>query len=231
MCGRHLSLQIYTVLTTAQLYELLEARRLELGLSHMQLGQAAFGREDNSAIPNLRRGSSPTLERLGQICDALGLEVRIEKPRALQGMSEDEADNDFAAKNTGRAGYLPLPWAEPGAGKGSAPVALHVAWLDANRLNPERLSAVIPDVSLVSGYDPARTVAIIEKDAPRRGGNQVWCLRETSRVILARVAWFETGFVIMPARPEEAPRLIRPDDPSAPYPLGRVACVAVVVTP
>lgn len=228
LCDWGVSLQIYTVITTADLYELLEARRLELGLSHMQLGKAAFGREDNSALSNLKRGSSPTLERLQDICAALGLEVRIEKPRSLQGLSEEGAETDFNAPNMGRAGYLPIPWLDAAAGKGSAPLALQTLWLDSQGLIPERLSAVLPDVSLIDGIHAPKAVAILEAQAPRRGVGQIWCLKSGGKVVLARIAWIEGGFVIMPPRLEEAPRVVRLDDQASPYPIGRVVVLAVV---
>jgi transcriptional regulator with XRE-family HTH domain len=215
-------------MTTAELLALLDARRRELGLSHMELGKAAFGREDNSALSNLQRGSSPTLDRLQNICTALGLEVRVEKPRSLQGLSEDGNETDFDAPNLGRQGYLPIPWLDAMIGKGSAPLAFQASWLDLNRLNPERLSAVLPDVSMIESVDPARTVAIIESGAARRGTSQFWCFRETGKIVLARVAFFEDGFVIMPPRFEQAPRVVRTTDETGPHLLGRVACLAVV---
>lgn len=194
----------------------------------MELGKAAFGREDNSALSNLQRGSSPTFERLQNICTALGLEVRVEKPRALQGLSEEEGGTDFAAPNLGRQGYLTVPWLEPGIGKGSAPLAFQASWLDANRLNPERLSAVLPDLSMVDGVDPARTVAIIEAAANRRGTGQIWCLKESGKVILARISFVETDYVIMPPSYDQAPRIVRNGGDGGPNLLGRVACLAVV---
>lgn len=105
---------------------------------------------------------------------------------------------------------------------------MHIDWLDSNRLNPERLSAVLPDVSQVDGVEAARTVAIIETASARRGVGQIWCLKEGSKIILARIAWIEGGVVMMPPRVDQAPRVVRLDDPSAPYPLGRVACLAVI---
>jgi transcriptional regulator with XRE-family HTH domain len=218
-------------MTTAELLALLDARRLELGLSHMELGKAAFGRDDNSALSNLQRGSSPTFERLQNICTALGLEVRVEKPRSLQGLAEDSGDTDYDSPNLGRQGYLPIPWLDAEIGKGSAPLAFKASWLDVNRLNPERLSAVLPDISMVDRVDAGRTVAIIEARAERRGSGQLWCLRETGKVILARVAFVVGGFVIMPPRVDQAPRVVLSADPSAPHPIGRVACLAVATPP
>jgi hypothetical protein len=225
LCGWGFPLQIYTVLTTAQLYELLEARRIELGLSHMDLGTAAFGRSDNSAIMNIKRGSSPTLERLGAICDALGLEVFVGKPRSLTGLAEDQPDTDFNRSARGPSGFLTIPWTQPAAGKGSAPVAIQNTWLDQHGLLPERLSAVLPDRAMIENIDPKRTVAIIESRAPRKGAGSIWCLEEKGEKILARVAWLEDAFVLMPRLPHQAPRLVSTKEDHRITVLGRVAII------
>lgn len=57
-----------------QIYETLEARRRDLGLSQAEVGERAFGRADNSAFQALRRGSSPSADKLEALCGALGLE-------------------------------------------------------------------------------------------------------------------------------------------------------------
>lgn len=57
------------------LYAQIEARRIELGLSQAQLSMRAFGRNDTSAVQNIKRGSSPSFERLGALADALGWDL------------------------------------------------------------------------------------------------------------------------------------------------------------
>jgi transcriptional regulator with XRE-family HTH domain len=223
-------MQIYTVLTTAQLYELLEARRIELGLSHMELGEAAFGRADNSAIMNIKRGSSPTIERLIAICGALGLEVFVGKPRSLAGLSEDPGPTDFAPPSQAPSGFLTIPWNQPAIGAGSAPLAIQAAWLDAQGLIPERLSAVLPDQALLENVEPGRTVAIIDSPAARRGAGSIWCLEEKGQKTLARVAWLDDCFVIMPAFAHQAPRLISGEERSQIGIIGRVAILISIPT-
>lgn len=70
------------MLTAAEIYALIENRRSELGLSQAQLGQLAFGQSNSAAIQNLRRGSSPTAERLSALAEALDLELYF-GPRRL----------------------------------------------------------------------------------------------------------------------------------------------------
>ncbi len=60
--------------TPNEIYEALEARRLELGLSQADVGARAFGKPDNSAFQALRRGSSPSAEKLAALCAAVGWE-------------------------------------------------------------------------------------------------------------------------------------------------------------
>ena len=217
------------MLSTSDLYDLLEARRLELGLSQMQLGQAAFGRDDNSAIQNLKRGSSPTFERLNDICRALGLVVRVERPTTLRGMSDDSNPSQLAQPGNGRAGYLPIPWNSPAPGKGSAPLSISAEWLESHAIVPDDLTAVIPDLSMVDGVSPQNTVAILQAQAPRRGNGQIWCLNDGGKTLLARIAWLKDGFVIMPPTVDQAPRVIMRADSDSPRPIGRVACLATIL--
>lgn len=85
-----------------EIYQLVEARRAQLGLSQSDLGMRAFGRPDNSAIQNLRRGSSPTLDKLDGLAAALGLELYFGPPR---GESPGPASIDLDA-----AAYTALPF-------------------------------------------------------------------------------------------------------------------------
>lgn len=66
---------------TSELYSLIEARRIEKGLSQAELGVLALGQNNSSVIQAIRRGSSPTASKLEAICRALGLEFYIGPPR------------------------------------------------------------------------------------------------------------------------------------------------------
>lgn len=65
----------YTVLTNDFIYRALEERRIELGLSQAELGVRAFGKQDNSAMQGIRRGASPSVQKLEALAEALGLEL------------------------------------------------------------------------------------------------------------------------------------------------------------
>lgn len=63
------------MLDPAHLYEIIERRRKELGISQAELGRRAFGEADNSHVQNLRRGSSPRVDRLQALAEAIGYEL------------------------------------------------------------------------------------------------------------------------------------------------------------
>lgn len=213
--------------TPEEILLLFEARMASLGMTQAQLDAKAFGKQGTAAIQNLKKGADPAFSRVAAMARALGLELYLGMPRHL-GLAEPPADSDFHVVNTGKAGYLPIPWTEPGPGKGSSPIALMGDWLRQHALIADNLSATLPDISLVEDVEAARCVAILEAGAPRRGAGQLWCLKEGSKVILARIAWIEGGLVIMPPRVDQAPRVVRLADETAPHPLGRVACLAVI---
>lgn len=63
--------------TTETLLQKIESRRIELGWSQVEVSERAFGKSDNSAISNMKRGSAPNFDRVSQLCDALGLELYV----------------------------------------------------------------------------------------------------------------------------------------------------------
>jgi phage repressor protein C with HTH and peptisase S24 domain len=67
--------------TPAQIYDLIEERRRELGISQADLGLRAFGKADNTAVQSIRKGSAPSVERLAAIAEALNLEFYLGKRR------------------------------------------------------------------------------------------------------------------------------------------------------
>lgn len=78
------------MMRTEDLFILLERRRVELGLSQSEVGRRAFGQTDGSALQNLRRGSSPTFEKLQRLCEVLGLEVSVSAPGAAASCSGND---------------------------------------------------------------------------------------------------------------------------------------------
>ncbi|WP_054007852.1 helix-turn-helix domain-containing protein [Cypionkella psychrotolerans] len=207
------------MLTNIALHELLEARRKELGLSHMQLGVKAFAREDASTLHNIKRGSSPTYERLGQIVEAMGWEVYI-GPTRKSGFSEAGVDG-FSTASAQQAGYLPIPWLDAGAGKGSSPVSFQIAFLDQLGLQVERLRAIKPDEVFVESGLGKGFVAIIDPLAPRKG-MAMWAHRLNGKTTVSMVAFDPPAAMIMPLTNTHAPKLISEISSSNVRFLGRV---------
>lgn len=69
------------MLSAATIYDLIETRRRELGLSQTDVGLRAFGKADNTAIQSIKKGSAPSVERMAAIADALDLELYLGRRR------------------------------------------------------------------------------------------------------------------------------------------------------
>lgn len=157
-----------TMSETARLLSIIEAKRDELGISQAQLGQLAFGKADSAVIQNLKRGSSPTFDRLSAIAEALGLELYFGPPREsgmIQTMSMGRGD-DYAR--------VPLHGVELAAGQGAAndgeAVISHLAFSCA-WLKQMEISASAARLAYVRGDSMAPTLApgdLVMIDTSRR---------------------------------------------------------------
>lgn len=212
--------------TTADLYALLDARRMELGLSQLQLGQLAFGRPDSSSIQSLKRGSSPTFDRLSQLCDALGFELYCGPPRkaSAAGLREDPpTDSDLDKPTALRAGYLPLPWHRLARASGASPLAFQPEWFAGIGHVPDRLSVVAPDVCHIPHGMPLATMLAVVDDAARRSSSpQVWAFLERGRTVIARIQSMHEALMIHDSDPAIGSRLLMGKEREATAMIGRV---------
>lgn len=123
--------------TPEQIYAALEARRTELGLTQAEVGARAFGKADNSAFQALRRGSSPSADKLAALCQAVDWEFYFGPRRESPMPATIPADSPAFAQ-------IPLVDAKLAAGDGAHngdhEVVEHLAfrqqWLKRLRLNP-----------------------------------------------------------------------------------------------
>ena len=69
--------------TASGILKIIEDRRRELNLSQNEVGLRAFGKADNTPIQNLKKGASPSVERMAALCEALDLEIYIGKRRDI----------------------------------------------------------------------------------------------------------------------------------------------------
>lgn len=208
------------MLTSVALHELLESRRKELGLSHMQLGVKAFGREDASTLHNIKRGSSPTYDRLSQIVEAMGWEIMI-GPARQTGFSEPDHPTNLSAVSGLRANYLPIPWLDPSARKGASPIALHANYLDQLGLQVDRLRALVPDVLQAGARHIKGHVAVIDPLATRKGMG-LWAYRSVGKITISMVSFEPPSAIIMSEPLSEPPTLIPDISISEVVFLGRV---------
>lgn len=108
---RSVLVQFYTMPTPEEIYVALEARRTELGLSQAEVGHRAFGKADNAAFQALRRGSSPSADKLSALCRAVGWELYYGPPREAGQVEQLALDGaDYA--------HIPLHSAMLAAGAG-----------------------------------------------------------------------------------------------------------------
>ena len=73
------------MLTAHEIYDVLERRRVEVGLSQADASTLILGRKDSSFFQGLRRGSIPSVSRFEAACKALGLEFYFGPPRSDAG--------------------------------------------------------------------------------------------------------------------------------------------------
>lgn len=213
--------------TTAELLELIEARRAELGWSQVDVGRKAFGKADNSVISNMKRGSSPTYDRLAAICDAMGLEFYIGKPRGSVAhsneLSENAAESELTQPDVFRRGYLPIPWLHFRPGTSSVPVAFARSWLDANGLLPDNLACIVPDEVSLEGFDGLRTIALIDRSSSRKGFG-IFAVSDGS-ISVARVLVEDDMMVVQAKDARVAPKIIKRVDAETASILGRVVWI------
>ena len=141
----------------------------ELDVSQQELGLRAFGKPSNSAVQDIRRGSSPSIDRLKRMADALDLELyfgpRREPLKATQIVVEGK---DYA--------HLPVLDAAlsagPGLANGDDVVLDHLAfrqdWLRRLRLSPAQASLVrVQGDSMKPTLQPGDMVLLDTSDAAR----------------------------------------------------------------
>ena len=80
------------MLSVEEIYDTLEGRRKELGLSQAAASKLMFGRADSSFFQGLRRGSMPSAARLATAYTALGLRSYFETLAPRQGVAKTRAD-------------------------------------------------------------------------------------------------------------------------------------------
>lgn len=225
----------YTVLKPDEIYAAIETRRKLLGLSQAQVGQLAFDRDDTSPIQNIKRGSSPSVEKLAAIGEALGFELYFGPKRGgsngpsfgIEGFAEAAVENILPAidgsKEALREGFLPIPYdtGDP-SNRGVAPLAFSRAWLNDAGLSPENLSFLSVGDEKMSPTLSKGSLALIEK-GKRPRDLDVFSYIASGKISFARISAPDKNTMFLTYdHPLTAPLLLTEQNKSAIRLLGRV---------
>jgi len=183
-------------------------------LSELRLN--AFAAENAAGLPpdairNVLRSekqSGPTLARTKEICDALGLEIRIAPKHLMATIDEAGIRNGDGLDDAAPTGFLTIPWVEKSVGAGSAPVCFSRAWLDAHDLKVDFLQAILPDEVEIDGVPSTDILAVLDTRAGLQKGHGLWCYKMAGRVLASHLTFAGDVTVIHPSRPELAPKII-----------------------
>jgi len=189
--------------------DLIRDRLTELRLNAFAAENAAGLPPD--AIRNVLRSekqSGPTLARTKEICDALGLEIRIAPKHIMAALNEADFRNADGPDAAAPAGFLTLPWAEQSLGAGSAPVCFSRSWLEAHSLNIDFLQAVLPDEVDIAGVPSEDVLAVVDTRSGLRKGHGLWCYRVPGLIRVAHLTFAGDVTVVHPSRPEMEPEII-----------------------
>jgi hypothetical protein len=209
--------------------KLFEPRLATLRMSQADLGKLAFGKEDNSAIQALRRGSTPSIDRVAAMAEVLGLECYLGPPRAMPvGFSESDNETDLSRVDAARGDYFAVPWHRPGLGSVLSPIAFQRQWMADHALIPDRLRAITPDELIFPGIAGKNIHAVIDTISDRRTGHDLWCYMEKGRTFIARLTFDRGNILVSGDGAFLPPRLILAADVPVVTLLGRVVWLGFV---
>lgn len=203
------------------LLRLFEPRLAELGMSQAELGAAAFGKADNSAIQALKKGSVPSIDRVEAMARVLGLECYVGPPRANAMEFREGSAEGAGSILAPPTGYATLVWDTTANLPGIAPIAFSDAWLLRHGIDQERHLSVWLGYAPKSGAEASR-LAIIDRQAKRSGGPHLWALRFAGpRIDVAQVQFDGGTPMVLPTAENPEIRLLR-SSTIEPILLGRV---------
>lgn len=183
-------------------------------LSELRLN--AFSAENAAGLPpdairNVLRSekqSGPTLARTKEICDALGLEIRIAPKHLMAELNEAAFQNAYGLEAGVPSGFLTVPWVERTVGVGSAPVCFSRAWLDAHALKIDFLQAVLPDQVDIEGVPSQDILSVVDTRAGLQKGHGLWCYKLQGKTRVSHMTFAGDVTVIHPIRAELEPQII-----------------------
>lgn len=200
------------MIETSDLFALLDQRRAELGWSQAEVGRRAFGQADGSALQNIRRGSSPSFDKLQRLCEVLGLELNLSGIRRKEGNAQGDLP-DFTK--------IPVHQASLAAGSGATNevdividhLAFRSSWLKQIGLAPENAvlarawgDSMLPtiqcgDMLLIDRSK--RSVPVKRRGANDKRPSTIYALLSDGRARVKRIE-----------RPEDQMLILASDNPS-----------------
>lgn len=200
------TVQFYTMYEAGEILAIIEARRAELGLSQIDVSLRAFGKADNSAIQSLKKGSSPSIERVAALAGALGLELYLGPIRDTAEAVREATSSEFA--------HVPLHAAKLAAGHGIANVAEDVIEYLAFRRDWLRRLGVAPSNAVLaraSGdsmlpcvsdgdmvlIDRSKTEVPVRSQTAKRGRSPVYAFLDDGQARIKRIERPDDGQVIL----------------------------------
>lgn len=168
----------------------------------------------------LKRGSSPTYERLAAMARALGLELYLGMPRD-GGLAEDPQATDLGRAEALRAGYVPIPWHDLARQKHRPPICVDQGWLDRLKLDVSTLAMVQP-AHLIGGKATTEFVAIVDRAARAATEAQTWAFIERGTVTVGVIQNERPALVLHGAEYGATSRLVTDKEREAITLLGRV---------
>lgn len=211
------------------LLRLFEPRLAELGMSQAELGAAAFGKSDNSAIQGLKKGSVPSIDRVAAMARVLGLECYVGPPRTKASAFREDRAEGACATLAPPTGYATLVWDASANLPGIVPIAFSDAWLLRHGIDQERHLSVWLGEAPKSAPDVDR-IAIIDRQAKRSGGPHLWALRFSGPRIEALSVQFDGATpMLLPTAAHPEVRFLRSASVE-PLLLGRVLWLGNLVS-
>ncbi|MEM1077419.1 MAG: S24 family peptidase [Pseudomonadota bacterium] len=176
-----------TMWETDKLLEIIEDRRRELGLTQTEVTKRAFRRNDTSAIQSIRRGSSPSVEKLAAIGDALGLELYFGPKRAPK---EPDFDNNNPLPHKGLAKCGINGWSKAQEVRDPLPAPSFVSDELAFYVTPTGQS-MIPE-----GIPPAALCLVTPSKKPV-AGDRVWIRDKNGGATIKRLVEMRADRVLL----------------------------------
>ena len=210
----------------SEILAIIEARRAELGLSQIDVSVRAFGKADNSAIQSLKKGSSPSMERVAALADALGLELYLGPIRDTAGSVPEASNADFA--------HVPLHNAKLAAGSGADNLSEGVIEYLAFRRDWLRRLGVAPSNAVLARaagdsmqpcvwdgdmvlIDRSKTDVPIRSASTRRGRSPVYAFLDDGQARIKRLE-----------RPDEGQVILLSDNPEYPPEFAKIESLSII---